>query len=114
MRYEPPCPRSSGSQEADKARLRDVREVVHSHQNSQVLLERLPAAREVPERKEAVNVRVWLAVTDDMPEFCEWFGRTVAARLARLEKAQKSQRYYHLAQLFKPAGGSFGGNKERV
>jgi hypothetical protein len=55
-----------------------------------------------------MNVRVWLAATDDMPEFCEWFGRTVAGRLAGLEKAQISQRYYDLAQLFKPNGGVVG------
>jgi hypothetical protein len=50
----------------------------------------------------------YLAATDDMPEFCEWFGRAVAGRLAGLESAQISQRYYDLAQLFKPDGGING------
>jgi hypothetical protein len=27
-----------------------------------------------------MSVRAWLAVTDDMPAFCEWFGRAVGAR----------------------------------
>jgi hypothetical protein len=52
-----------------------------------------------------MSIRAWLAVTADMPAFCEWFGR----RRGGLEKRARSQPHYDLADKPKRIGASFGG-----
>jgi hypothetical protein len=52
-----------------------------------------------------MSVRVWLAITSDMPAFCEWFGR----RRGGLEKRATSQPHYDFANKPKQIGGFGGG-----
>jgi hypothetical protein len=52
-----------------------------------------------------MSVKAWLAATDDMPAFCEWFGR----RRGGLKNRATSQPRYDLADKPKKVGGSFGG-----